>query len=68
MSNTFLNKMTNPRETYTRGESRKKPFDLDYAEEERWDQGQLTKSHKIVGSQPRIGGENNRISKPKENG
>jgi len=55
--NHFLCKRTNPRETYTRGEYKRKPFDLDYAEDEQLEQGQLKKPNKMAESQPKIAGD-----------
>mmetsp|Transcript_31621 Transcript_31621/g.28016 ORF Transcript_31621/g.28016 Transcript_31621/m.28016 type:complete len:176 (-) Transcript_31621:39-566(-) len=66
IAKTFLSKRGNPRETFTRGESNKNPFDLDYAEDEQWEPGQLTRSYKLAGSHPKIIKEGERISKPME--
>lgn len=54
VTNNLFGKRVNPRETFTRGESRKKPFDLDYAEEENSESGKLIKSHKMAESQPKM--------------
>lgn len=54
MKNNFFGKRVDPRDTFTRGETRKKPFDLDYAEDDNSEEGKLIKSHKMAESQPKI--------------
>lgn len=52
----------NPRDTFTRGSTRSKLFDMDYGEE-RCEQGQMKNTFKTNDSQQKIGVETNVITK-----
>jgi hypothetical protein len=61
-SKNFMGKRLNPRETFTREGSRKKAFDYDCAEEDVYEQGPLTKTHKMSESQNNFNREGSRKS------